>query len=65
MEMGVRESIKKSFILISAVLELLQETTCGDYRAVVVEVAGHAHYSGIASFTQERDDTLSGGFLLR
>ncbi|KAI7800301.1 trans-L-3-hydroxyproline dehydratase [Triplophysa rosa] len=43
----------------------IEETTCGDYRAVVVEVAGHAHYSGVASFTQESDDTLSGGFLLR
>uniref|UniRef100_A0A8C1J794 trans-L-3-hydroxyproline dehydratase n=1 Tax=Cyprinus carpio TaxID=7962 RepID=A0A8C1J794_CYPCA len=31
----------------------IEETTCGDFRAVVVEVTGHAHYSG------------SGGFLLR
>ncbi|XP_056619923.1 trans-L-3-hydroxyproline dehydratase [Triplophysa dalaica] len=43
----------------------IEKTTCGDYRAVVVEVAGQAHYSGVASFTQESDDTLSGGFLLR
>lgn len=38
---------------------------CGDFKAVVVEVRGHAHYSGVASFTQESDDPLCGGFLLR
>uniref|UniRef100_A0A8C1XMW1 trans-L-3-hydroxyproline dehydratase n=1 Tax=Cyprinus carpio TaxID=7962 RepID=A0A8C1XMW1_CYPCA len=43
----------------------IEETTCGDFRAVVVEVTGHAHYSGVASFTQESDDPQSGGFLLR
>ncbi|XP_016149737.1 trans-L-3-hydroxyproline dehydratase isoform X1 [Sinocyclocheilus grahami] len=43
----------------------IEETTCGDFRAVVVEVTGHAHYSGVASFTQENDDPLRGGFLLR
>ncbi|XP_039548265.1 trans-L-3-hydroxyproline dehydratase [Pimephales promelas] len=42
----------------------VEETMCGDFRAVVVEVRGHAHYSGVASFTQESDDPLSGGFLL-
>ncbi|XP_067239757.1 trans-L-3-hydroxyproline dehydratase isoform X2 [Chanodichthys erythropterus] len=42
-----------------------KETMCGDFRAVVVEVKGHAHYSGVASFTQESDDPLSRGFLLR
>uniref|UniRef100_A0A673MDB0 trans-L-3-hydroxyproline dehydratase n=1 Tax=Sinocyclocheilus rhinocerous TaxID=307959 RepID=A0A673MDB0_9TELE len=43
----------------------IEETTCGDFRAVVVEVTGHAHYSGVASFIQESDDPQSGGFLLR
>ena len=43
----------------------LKETTCGDFKAVVVEVAGHAYYSGVASFTLENDDTLKNGFLLR
>lgn len=43
----------------------IEETTCGEFRAVVVEVTGHAHYSGVASFTQESDDPLRGGFLLR
>uniref|UniRef100_A0AAY4B7D7 trans-L-3-hydroxyproline dehydratase n=2 Tax=Denticeps clupeoides TaxID=299321 RepID=A0AAY4B7D7_9TELE len=45
--------------------EAVQETTCGDFKAVVVEVGGHAHYTGAASFVQESDDSLSGGFLLR
>uniref|UniRef100_A0A671NA54 trans-L-3-hydroxyproline dehydratase n=1 Tax=Sinocyclocheilus anshuiensis TaxID=1608454 RepID=A0A671NA54_9TELE len=35
---------------------LLKETTCGDLRAVMVEVTGHAQYSGVASFIQESDD---------
>lgn len=43
----------------------LKETTCGEFSAVVVEVAGHAYYSGVASFTLENDDTLKNGFLLR
>lgn len=43
----------------------IEETMCGDFKAVVVEVKGHAHYSGVATFTQESDDPLSGGFLLR
>ncbi|TRY82796.1 hypothetical protein DNTS_025567 [Danionella cerebrum] len=43
----------------------IEETTCGVFKAVVVEVKGHAHYSGVATFTQESDDALSGGFLLR
>ncbi|XP_062858304.1 trans-L-3-hydroxyproline dehydratase isoform X2 [Trichomycterus rosablanca] len=43
----------------------VQETTCGEFKSVVVEVAGHAYYSGIASFTLENEDTLKNGFLLR
>ncbi|XP_076129435.1 trans-L-3-hydroxyproline dehydratase [Alosa pseudoharengus] len=43
----------------------VQETTCGDFKAVVVEVGGRAHYTGVASFVQESDDDLSQGFLLR
>lgn len=52
-----------SWVIVAGLL--LKETMCGDFRAVVVEVTGHAHYSGVASFTQENDDPLSGGFLLR
>lgn len=43
----------------------VQETTCGDFKAVVVEVAGRAHYTGVASFVQEIDDKLKHGFLLK
>ncbi|KAK1795960.1 hypothetical protein P4O66_009062 [Electrophorus voltai] len=43
----------------------VQETTCGDFQAVVVEVSGHAHYSGVACFTLEDEDPLQSGFLLR
>ncbi|XP_053469570.1 trans-L-3-hydroxyproline dehydratase [Ictalurus furcatus] len=43
----------------------VQETTCGEFSAVVVEVAGHAYYSGTASFTVENEDPLKNGFLLR
>ncbi|XP_063078566.1 trans-L-3-hydroxyproline dehydratase [Engraulis encrasicolus] len=43
----------------------VQETRCGEFRAVVVEVGGRAHYSGVASFVQETGDNLSQGFLLR
>ncbi|KAL2082299.1 hypothetical protein ACEWY4_022117 [Coilia grayii] len=42
----------------------VQETRCGEFRAVVVEVRGHAHYTGVASFVQESDDDLREGFLL-
>ncbi|XP_006632209.1 trans-L-3-hydroxyproline dehydratase [Lepisosteus oculatus] len=43
----------------------VEETKCGDFKAVVVEVAGHAHYTGIASFVLENDDSLKDGFLLK
>ncbi|KAM3920182.1 trans-3-hydroxy-L-proline dehydratase [Leptodactylus fuscus] len=43
----------------------VKETVCGDYKAVVVEVSGHAHYTGAASFTLESDDPLKDGFLLK
>ncbi|NIA70851.1 proline racemase family protein [Pelagibius litoralis] len=42
----------------------VEETTVGHHRAVVVEVAGKAHYSGEARFTLEPDDPLGEGFLL-
>ncbi|MGH0132833.1 UNVERIFIED_CONTAM: hypothetical protein FKN15_050741 [Acipenser sinensis] len=43
----------------------VQETKCGDFKAVTVEVAGHAHYTGTASFVLENDDDLKNGFLLK
>ncbi|XP_071971894.1 trans-3-hydroxy-L-proline dehydratase [Engystomops pustulosus] len=43
----------------------VKETVCGDYKAVIVEVSGQAHYTGTASFTLESDDPLKDGFLLK
>ena len=37
----------------------------GRFDAVIVEVAGRAHYTGTARFTLEAGDELGGGFLLR
>jgi len=42
----------------------IRETTAGDHPAVVVEVGGHAYYTGEATFTAESDDPLE-PFLLR
>lgn len=41
-----------------------EETRCGPYPAVRVEVAGSAHYTGEALFRAEMDDPLGGGFRL-
>ena len=43
---------------------VLRETRCGPHPAVVVEVAGEAHYSGTARFTLEPEDPFQEGFLL-
>lgn len=43
----------------------VQETKCGDFKAVVVEVAGRAFYTGVSRFVQEPDDKLTHGFLLK
>lgn len=45
--------------------KILRETRCGPHSAVVVEVAGHAHYTGEAIFTHEDGDRIGEGFLLR
>ena len=42
-----------------------QEAKCGDFKAVIVEVSGQAHYTGTASFIVEDDDPLRDGFLLK
>ncbi|KAG7249661.1 hypothetical protein CRUP_035022, partial [Coryphaenoides rupestris] len=41
------------------------ETTCGDFPAVVVEVAGRAFYTGVSRFVREKEDELTDGFLLK
>jgi trans-L-3-hydroxyproline dehydratase len=43
---------------------VVEEARAGPYRAIVAEVAGHAHYHGEARFTLEPDDPLGEGFLL-
>ncbi|KAK5623553.1 Trans-L-3-hydroxyproline dehydratase [Crenichthys baileyi] len=43
----------------------VEETRCGDFRAVVVEVAGRAFYTGVSRFVQEPEDQLAHGFLLK
>lgn len=42
----------------------IRETECGDFKAVIVEVAGEAHYTGENTFTIEDDDKIGAGFLL-
>lgn len=43
----------------------VEETRCGDFRAVVVEVAGRGFYTGVSRFVQEPEDKLTHGFLLK
>jgi trans-L-3-hydroxyproline dehydratase len=43
----------------------LSETRTGRHRAVIVEVAGEAHYTGESTFRFEDDDRLRWGFDLR
>jgi len=43
----------------------LRPAKIGPHDGVIVEVTGHAHYTGTARFTVEADDLLAGGFLLK
>lgn len=43
----------------------VREAKCGDFKAVIVEVAGQAHYTGTANLTVEDGDPLRDGFLLK
>ncbi len=44
---------------------IAREARCGPYPAVIVEIAGQAHYSGEAKFLLEPDDGIGAGFLLK
>lgn len=44
---------------------VVETTRVGPHPAVIVEVAGHAYYTGTGTFTLEPDDPLGHGFLLR
>lgn len=43
----------------------IEETKCGPFDAVVVEVSGSGFYTGRATFTAEDEDRLKDGFLLK
>ncbi len=43
---------------------VLRETRVGPHPAVIVEVAGEAHYSGSARFILEDGDPFPEGFLV-
>lgn len=43
----------------------LEDTKCGEHDAIIAQVEGKAHYSGVASFWREGDDPVGNGFLLR
>ncbi|XP_041378375.1 trans-L-3-hydroxyproline dehydratase-like isoform X2 [Gigantopelta aegis] len=45
--------------------KVVEETTCGGYKSVIVEVSGKAFYMGSNVFTWEADDQLGRGFLVR
>jgi trans-L-3-hydroxyproline dehydratase len=45
--------------------EAIATTRCGERPAVTVRVSGQAHYSGMARYWLEADDTIGRGFLLR
>jgi len=45
--------------------KILEETQCGEYPAIVVEIAGNGYYTGSSTFTMEEDDMFQGGFLLK
>ena len=38
---------------------------CGEFKGVIVEVAGNGYYTGSSTFTVEEDDPLRKGFLMR
>lgn len=42
----------------------VREVTCGDFKAVTVEVTGEAHYTGESVFRWENNDDIGRGFLL-
>jgi len=44
--------------------QVLEETTCGPYPAIIAEVGGKAHYTGESRFILEADDEIGRGFLL-
>ena len=44
---------------------VLRETSVGDHRAIVPEIAGSASITGFHTFVVEPDDAIGDGFLVR
>jgi proline racemase len=55
------ESITRALFTAKAV----SQTEVGHLKAVTVEVAGTAHYTGSSTFTLEEDDKIGRGFILK
>jgi len=65
-ELSINEHITIESILGSTMnVEIVKETTFGDFRAVVPEVTGTAHFTGKNQFLFDPDDPFKEGFLLR
>lgn len=45
--------------------QAVEETSCGEFPAVIVSVTGEAFYTGESTFTWEENDVIGKGFLLR
>jgi len=45
--------------------QAVSETHVGDFKAVIVDVSGAAHYTGTATFTLEDGDLIGRGFVLQ
>ena len=43
----------------------VQATKCGDQDAIIIEVSGHAYYTGEATYILEEGDEVGKGYLLR
>jgi len=60
-----RERIFESVVGSHFTGRAVSETRCGDFRAVTVEVAGVAYYTGESTFRLEDGDDLGRGFIVR
>lgn len=54
----------KSGLVGSKFTEVVNETKCGEFEAVRVEVAENAHYSGKCSFSVKTEAPCKQGYLL-
>jgi proline racemase len=50
---------------VPGVFGVLEQTTVGKWSAVVPEITGKAHLSGLSTLIIEPDDPLPNGFLCR